>query len=163
MIISQIVAVSKNYVIGKDNKLPWSLPADENYFHEVTFGHTIIMGRKNFEANGKALEGRTNIVLTRNKNYVAPGCIMTHTIKEAIEIASNQGEKEIFIVGGGEIYRQSLDYTSRIYITVIDTVIEGNVTYPKLNMNQWKVISKHEFKADKENLFNHVYYIYERV
>ena len=120
------------------------------------------MGRKNYEANGRALPKRVNIVVTGKKKYEAPGCIVVHSIDEALQYAKNQGEDEAFIVGGGEIYKATLDLTNRIYLTIIETKIEGDTYFPELNFNDWKIVSEEFHKADSRNKFNYTFYIYER-
>lgn len=162
MIISHIVAVSKNYVIGQNNSLPWSLPADMAYFQKVTMGHNIIMGRKNFESEGGILSGRTNIIITSQPDYNVDGGIVAHSMNEALDICRENHEEEAFIIGGGEIYKQSLDMVDRIYITIIDVEIEGDVYYPKINFDDWNILSKRYYKHDQENVFDHTYYILER-
>lgn len=162
MIISQIAAISKNYVIGKNNQLPWHLPADMHYFKETTQGHFVIMGRKNYEAEGKPLPDRTNIIITRKENFSAPGCFVFKTIDEALEYCQDQNQQEIFIIGGGEIYKQTLEITQRIYLTIIDIEIDGDVFYPKLNFDDWQVLKKWDYKKDERNEFDHTYYVLER-
>ncbi|MEX0983141.1 MAG: dihydrofolate reductase [Bacteroidales bacterium] len=162
MILSHIVAVSKNFAIGKDNKLPWKMPEDMQYFHRVTKGHIVIMGRKNYEANHGALKGRTNIVITRNDNFSPNDAIVTDSIEHAIQIAEGHNPEEAFIVGGGEIYRQTLDLVDRIYITIIDTEVDGDAFYPKIDPNNYHIVSKIEKKADRVNPFDHTYYILEK-
>ena len=120
------------------------------------------MGRKNFEANGRPLPNRVNIVLTTRKKYIAHGCIVVHSIDEAIQYAIDQGEDEAFIVGGGEIYKATLDITERIYLTIIEAKIKGDTYFPELNPGNWKVVSEDFQKADLRNKFNYTFYIYER-
>lgn len=162
MILSHIVAVSTNFVIGKDNRLPWRMPEDMRYFHQVTDGHIVIMGRKNYEANGGALKGRTNIVITRNRSFTPEDAIVTDRIDKAINKAASFHPEEVFIVGGGEIYRQTLDLVHRIYITIIETEVDGDAYYPEIDPEQYHIISKTEKKADRENPFDHCYYILEK-
>ena len=162
MIISQIAAMSRNRVIGVDNALPWNMPNDLAYFFRVTKGHHIIMGRRNYEANGRALPDRVNIVITRNNSYHAPGCIVVETIEEALKYSQDNDQKEIFIVGGGEIYKATLDITDKIYLTIIDTELEGDVFFPKLNLNHWRMTFREAHSADESNPFNYTYYIYEK-
>jgi dihydrofolate reductase len=160
MIISHIVAVSKNFVIGKNNRLPWKMPADSKYFHDITMGHIVIMGRKNYEANKGALPGRTNIVISRKKNYkIAEESYLASSIEEALDIAKSMGDDEIFIVGGGEIYKETLKIINRIYITIIDTVAEGDTFYPEINIKDYQIISKIRNKSDRKNPFDFTYYI----
>jgi dihydrofolate reductase len=114
MIISQIAAVSLNHVIGVNNGLPWKMPRDTAYFKGKTMGHYIVMGRRNYEDEGEALPGRVNIVLTRNKEYIITDGIVVHQMEDAITIAEKAGEKELFIVGGEEIYKLAMPFTNRI-------------------------------------------------
>ncbi|HHJ09421.1 MAG TPA: type 3 dihydrofolate reductase [Bacteroidetes bacterium] len=160
--ISQIAAMSRNRVIGRDNTLPWHMPDDLAYFFRVTKERHIIMGRRNYEANGKALPGRVNIVVTRNKDYHAPGCIVVHSVQEALDYAKKQGEKEVFIVGGGVLYAATLDITDRIYLTLIDAYVEGDTFFPELDPKQWQVVFEEFHPADERNPYNYTFYIFER-
>src|ERR1700741_1047934 len=114
MILSIIVAIDENYGIGKDNQLMWHLPADLKFFKEKTMGHHMIMGRKTYESIGKPLPGRTTVIITRDKNYRAEGCIVVHSLEEAIEKAKINGDTEAMITGGAEIYRQAIPLTDII-------------------------------------------------
>lgn len=162
MIISQIVAVSTNNVIGVNNGLPWHMPTDMAYFRMKTWGHHIVMGRKNYEAEGNALPGRKNIVLTRNNHYSIPDGIVVNKIDDAIEIARKSGEKELFIVGGEEIYKLSIPFTDRVYLTKIHTEVNGDTYYPELDMNIWQQVSIDKRKADEQNLYDYHFIMYER-
>lgn len=162
MIISHIAAVSRNLVIGKNNKLPWKMPEDMRYFHKVTDGHIVIMGRKNYEANGKALRNRTNIVITRNKGFHPADAIVTDSVDKALDIARTFYPEEVFIVGGGEIYQQTLYVAERIYLTIIETEADGDTFYPKIDFSDYMVLSKNEKLADSQNPFDHTYYILQK-
>jgi len=131
VLISLIAAVASNGVIGKDNKLPWHLPADLQYFKKTTLGHPIIMGRKNYESIGRALPGRTNIVLTRNPSFAAEGIIKASSLKEAFEIAQKTGTEECFVIGGAEIYKEALPFCQKLYITRVHGIFEGNTFMPE--------------------------------
>jgi len=139
MIVSAIVAMANDQVIGKDNDLPWYLPADLKHFKKVTSGHHIIMGRKCFESIGKPLPKRTNIILSRNPYYVASNCIVTHDLQLALEIAYDNKEdeafNEAFIIGGGEIYKAALPQLDRLYITEVQVEVKGEnlVYFPEVN------------------------------
>ncbi|HYW95884.1 MAG TPA: dihydrofolate reductase [Bacteroidales bacterium] len=163
MILSHIVAVSRNFIIGKNNKLPWRMPSDARYFDDVTYGHAVIMGRKNYLANKNALPGRTNIVITHDKSFSLPDATVVHSIDDAVSMAREMGEEETFIVGGGEIYRQTLGIVDRIYITVIETEAEGDTFYPKIDFNDFNVISESKHKADKWNPFDWTYFLLGRM
>lgn len=162
MILSHIVAVSRNYVIGRNNKLPWRMPDDTQYFHKITAGHIVIMGRKNYEANKGALKNRSNIVISRNPGFRPKDAEVTSSVDEALALAKSYAPEEVFIVGGGEIYKITLPLVNRIYITIIDTFVEGDTFYPRINFKDYKIISEIERKADSRNPFPHTYYILEK-
>jgi dihydrofolate reductase len=153
MIISAIVAIGKNRVIGKGNKLLWKLPLEMKYFKETTMGHHIIMGRKTFESNGKPLPGRTSIVLTRNQNYRLPeGCFLSSSLKEALNLAQKRGETEAFIIGGAEIYKLSLPYLDKLYLTDVDFTAEGDAYFPEIDLDAWKIENEiHQPMSEKNS------------
>lgn len=160
MILSSIVAVAKNNVIGGDNKLLWHLPADLKHFKNITMDHTIIMGRKTFESIGKPLPGRKNIVISRNEDFKAEGCTVINNLQKAIQLCEK--EEEVFLIGGAEIFRQSLPAVDKIYITRIDHVFEGDVHFPELNFSDWKLVKYVKFHADEKNKFDYSFAEYER-
>lgn len=163
MIISAIVATDINNVIGKDNDIPWRLPADLKYFKRRTLNHHIIMGRKTFESIGRPLPKRTNIIVTRNPFYIASNCLVTSSIQEALQLAKDNGEEEVFIIGGGEIYRQSIALCNRVYLTLVDTVIEnGEVFFPELSTEEWEEISSETHQPDEKNEFTYTFKVFER-
>lgn len=130
MIISLIAAMAENRVIGRANKMPWSLPSDRKRFHAITRGYPIIMGRKTFESIGKPLSQRTNIVLTRQKDYRAPGAIIVHDLESAF--AACGGTDEVFICGGEEVFRETMSVAERIYLTIIHRKVEGDAYFPAI-------------------------------
>ncbi len=162
MIISQIVAASLNNVIGKNGSLPWKMPTDTAYFKAKTLGHHIVMGRRNYEAEGKALPGRVNIVLTRNLDFQISDGIVLHKLEDAIEHARNAGEKELFIVGGEEIYKLAMPFTDRIYLTRIHTEVDGDTFYPEIDYKIWQQVAIDKQKADNQNPFEYDFLVYER-
>ena len=163
MIVSQIVAVSENWIIGRNNGLPWTMPEDMAWFKRITMGHAVIMGRRNYQANGnKALPGRTNIVISRQKDLSLDDSIVVPSLDRAIEICESEGYEEVFIVGGGEIYRLSLPRTDRIYLTMIHADFEGDTSYPELDLDRWKMIHKEPRKADEDNPYDYTFYILEK-
>ena len=162
MIISTIVAVAKNNVIGKDNDIPWYLPADLKYFKKVTSGHHIIMGRKCFESIGRPLPKRTNIIITRNPFFVATNCIVTNSIEDALRIARDNGETEAFIIGGGQIYEMTQDYWDRVYLTEVDLEVDGDVYFPALDESTWDLVRTEAHQADDKNEHNYIFKTYER-
>lgn len=162
MIVSSIVATAKNSVIGHNNQIPWYLPADLKFFKKMTQHHHIIMGRKCFESIGNPLPNRTNIIVTRSPFFIVTGCIVAHSIDEALQIAADNDETEAFIIGGGEIYNQSIDYWDKIYWTEVDIEPAGDVFFPKLNMEEWKLQSKECHEVDEKNEHAYCFNIYER-
>ncbi len=162
MLVSAIVAVAQNGVIGKDNQIPWYLPADLKYFKKVTTGHHVIMGRKCFESIGRPLPNRTNVVITRDPFFVATGCLVVHSIEEALNLAFENEETEAFIIGGGEIYRQSLQYWDQIYFTEVDINPEGDIYFEPLD-DSWKLKSEDAHQKDEKNEFDYVYKVFERM
>ena len=166
MTISIIVAVSENNVIGRNNDLPWHLPADMKYFKDTTMGHCVVMGRKNFDSipdKYRPLDGRTNIVVTRQKDFRAEGIIIRHSIDDAISFAKNKNETECFIIGGGDIFAQSLRYCDRIYLTRIHHAFEGDVFFPVLPPGEWKEISRRDIAADEKNKYPFSFLIYSKL
>jgi dihydrofolate reductase len=148
MKISIIVAASANNVIGADGGLPWYLPEDLRRFKKTTMGKPMIMGRATFESIGRALPGRRSIVLTRQRNFDAEGCDVVPTIDAALASAGNADE--VMIIGGGEIYRQFLPIADRIYLTRVQTEINGDTSFPELDMSEWDVVAVEEYPAGDE-------------
>ncbi len=154
MIVAQIVAVAQNNVIGKDNDLIWRLPADLRHFKNITSGHHILTGRKNYESIGRPLPNRTTVIITRDKEYQAEGCVVCHSIEEAINYSKEENQERIFIMGGGEIYKQSLTLTDEIYLTEVKESFEGDTFYPKLITDEWIEESREKYKADEKNPYD---------
>lgn len=165
MIISLIAALTENRVIGKSNDLPWHLPDDMKYFMQTTLGHHVIMGRKNYEsipAKYKPLANRTNIVVTRQEEYDAPGCIVVNSISAGIDIAIDNHEAEVFIIGGAEIYSQSLAFANRLYLTEIQTSLEGDAFFPMFNKYEWNEVSRKHHPADGKHRYSFDFVVYEK-
>lgn len=162
MIISSIAAVAKNGVIGNDNDIPWRLSTDLKYFKKQTSGHHIIMGRKSFLSIGKPLPNRTNIIVTRDPYFIASNCVVVHSIPEALEIAHRNGETEAFITGGGTIYEQTMDIIDKLYLTHVDATPEGDVTFPEVNYDQWRLISEEEHSKSERDEYDFVFRVYQK-
>ena len=145
MKIAIIVAVSANNVIGVSGRLPWHLPEDLKRFRELTMGKPIIMGRATFESIGRPLPGRENIVLTRDLEYVAEGCVIAQNTEVALAIA--QGAREVMIIGGGEVYRQFLPTADKIYLTRVEVEVQGDTTFPEIDMSIWTEVSNEQYKS----------------
>jgi dihydrofolate reductase len=163
MRISQIVAASLNNVIGKDNGLPWHMPVDAAYFREKTWGHHVVMGRRNYEAEGKPLPGRVNIVLTRKSGLSLRGALVMQQIEDAIAFAESRKENELFIIGGAKIYQLAMPFTDRIYLTRIHAVIDGDTFYPEPEWKNWQETSRLGHKKDTSNPYDYDFLVYDRI
>ncbi|CAM4233169.1 dihydrofolate reductase [Bacillus manliponensis] len=159
--ISLLVAMDKNRVIGKDNDLPWRLPADLAYFKTVTMGHHIIMGRKTFESIGRPLPGRTNVVITRNKDYKVEGCQVIHAIDD-VKKMSEETNEELFVIGGAEIFKEVLSFADRLYITKIEEEFEGDTFFPEVNENEWEEVFMEQGVTDEKNPYTYYFCRYEK-
>lgn len=155
--ISMIAAVAGNGVIGKDNRLPWNLPADMAYFKKVTLGHAVVMGRKTFESIGRPLPGRRNIILTGNRNYHPENCIIMHSVEEVLEYSR---DRDIFIIGGAKAYKSFMNHARMLYITLIDRDFEGDAFFPEIDKNNWAVVSQTEWEKDDINGYRYCYIVY---
>ena len=149
MKISIIVAMAENRVIGRDNGLPWHLPADLKHFKAITMGKPIIMGRKTWESIGRPLPGRTNIVVTRSPDYTAEGCVVVHSFEQALAAAAQHDEA--MVIGGAEFYRQVLPQANTLYLTLVHETIEGDTYFPALDETQWQEVERTDFEADEQN------------
>ena len=163
MTISLIVAASENNAIGKNNKLLWNLPNDLKFFKNTTWGFPVIMGRKTFEEVNKPLPGRTNIVVTSNSDWHAAGTITTGNINEAIAKAAETNSKQAFIIGGGEIYKQSMEIADIIYITRVHAQLEGDTFFPEIDESKWKLTSNQDFVADEKHAYNYSFQIWKKI
>lgn len=162
MIVSAIVAKAKDNVIGKDNDIPWYLPADLKYFKKTTLNHHIIMGRKCFQSIGKPLPKRTNIIVTRNPFYIVSNCYIASSVEEALEIAHDNGEEEAIIIGGGEIYKLTQKLWDKLYITEVHAEIEGDIFFPKIDTKKWVKVSEESHQKDAKHEFDYSFLVYEK-
>lgn len=156
MNISIIVAAAENNVIGKDNDMPWRLSADLKRFKKLTMGHHIIMGRKTFESIGKPLPGRTSVIITRNKDYKQDGCIVVHSLQEALQTISDE---EVFIIGGGEIYNIAFPMANKLYLTRVHVSLEGDTCIPEVD-ETWKEVEREDFQKDEKNQYDYSFIDY---
>ncbi|MGE7759810.1 dihydrofolate reductase [Peribacillus sp. NPDC097895] len=159
--ISLIVAMDQNRVIGKNNQLPWHLPADLQYFKKVTMGHPIVMGRKTFESIGRVLPGRENVIVTRNQDFKAEGCVVLHDILQ-IKTYADDSDKEVFVIGGAEIFKEIMPVTDRLYITEIHETFEGDTFFPLINEKEWDKISSIQGIMDEKNRYAHDFIILQK-
>lgn len=162
VILSLLVAASENNVIGKDNQLPWHLPNDLKYFKNQTWGMPILMGRKTFQSIGKPLQGRKSIVITRNQSWQHEGVYAVHSIDEAIEKAKAYGAKEIFVIGGAEIFNSSFLKADRIYLTRVHHNFDGDAFFPEVKVDDWDLVQNRFCAADEKNVYAHTFQVWER-
>jgi len=155
-----VVATANNRVIGKDNDMPWHLPADLAYFKQTTLGKPIIMGRKTYESIGRPLPGRQNIVISRDVNYQAEGVNVVSSVDAALALVTDV--EEVMVIGGGAIYEHCLPAAHRLYITHIEAEIQGDTQFPFYDTNVWKKISSSKRLADDKNAYNLDFCIYEK-
>ena len=160
MHLSIIVAMGKNRVIGKNGMLPWHISSDLKNFKKITMGKPILMGRKTYESIGRPLPGRENIILTKNKNYFAEGCIVKNTIDEVFLYC--QKVPELMIMGGAALYEQTLYKATRLYITEVNATTDGDVFFPEFDRNEWVEISRNSFEASENDDFDYIFKILER-
>ena len=159
MTISFIVAKAKNNVIGKDNQLIWHLPADLKYFKKMTMGRTVIMGRKTYDSMGKPLPGRMNVIITRQKNFHPDGVIVEPSIESALK---DLKVEEVFIIGGGEIFKHAMPFADKMYVIEIDESFEGDVYFPEINPKEWEIIESVPYPKDEKNIYDFSINTYRR-
>lgn len=164
MVISAIAAMSLDRAIGVHNQIPWYMPEDLKYFKRMTLGRHILMGRKNLESlDNRPLPKRTNLIVTRNPFFIVQGGLVVHSVEEGIQYAADQGEEELFIIGGEQIYRAAWPYLDRIYLTVIDTTVpDADVFFPVIGLKEWLLISSEDHAADDKNPYNYSFKVYHR-
>ncbi|MDQ2719024.1 MAG: dihydrofolate reductase [Bacteroidota bacterium] len=161
--ISHIVAASENNIIGIKNGLPWKLSNDFKYFKNKTWGMPVIMGRNTFESLKKDLPGRINIVVTKKSGWQPENVFVAHNISDAIKKAVESDAREIFIIGGGQIFKQTIEMTNRVYLTRVHTTIEGDTSYPELESSKWKRLRAESFPADEKNNFPYTFEVWEKI
>jgi dihydrofolate reductase len=154
---SLIVAMASNSVIGRKGGIPWKIPGEQKLFKKITTGHSMIMGRRTYESIGRALPGRTSIVVTRQANYAAPDCIVVNDLKEALQ-ACPSGESEVFIIGGGQVYRETIASADRLYLSVLPRAVPGDTYFPAFSESDFRVVTSDFIDAVEPYHF----YIYER-
>lgn len=160
MTITLIAAIAKDNALGKDNDLIWHLPEDLKRFKKTTSGHHIIMGRKTFESIGKPLPNRTTVIITRNDNYKAEGCLVVHSLDAALAISET--EKEVFIIGGAQIYKEAIEIADKLDITEVHESFEADVYFPNINIAVWNEVKREDFKPDAKNKHPFSFVSYKR-
>jgi len=163
--VALIWAMAENRVIGIDNKLPWYLPKDLQFFKKSTWAKSVIMGRKTHESIGRPLPGRTNIIVTRDTSFTAEGCKVVHSLTEALELADQccliDGGEEIVIMGGAEIYQQALPYAKKLYITRVHADVEGDAYFPEFDLAPWQEVFHEHCPAEGTGEYDYGFYIYQ--
>ncbi len=159
-LISIIAAMAENRVIGRNNALPWHLPEDLKRFKRLTLGHAVIMGRRNYESIARPLPGRRNIVVTRHPDYAAPGCVVVHSLDEALSAAGD--DEEIFVIGGAELYAQFLPRAARLYLTLVHAEVDGDTLFPAFDWNEWRETARERHAADARHAYAYSFVVLER-
>jgi len=161
MRLALIAAMAGNRVIGRDNQLPWRLSADLRHFKALTMGKPVIMGRNTHESIGKPLPGRSNIVVTRDPHYRAPGCQVVHSLEQALQAAA--GHAEVMVIGGAELYRQTLQRADRLYLTLVKAEVQGDALFPELDWSRWRELQRESHPADTSNEYDYDFVVLERI
>jgi dihydrofolate reductase len=159
-LISLIVAMAKNRVIGADGRIPWHLPNELRLFKSLTMGHHIVMGRKTYESIDRLLPGRTTVIVTHQRDYTVPGAIVAHSIDEAL--AACAGDEEIFVIGGADLFRETLPRADRLYLTIVDAEPEGDTFMPEIDMSAWRETSSQSLAPDEKHAHAYRLAVYDR-
>lgn len=160
--VTLVVAMGKNNAIGKENLMPWHLPNDLQHFKRLTLGHPVIMGRKTYESIGKALPGRTNIVISRRDGWFQEGILIVGSLKEAMKFAQKIDD-EIFIIGGGEIFRQTIEAADRLEVTEVEASPDADVFFPKIDPKIWGLVKEEHHTQDDRHAYDYTFKTYERL
>lgn len=155
-----IAAAAQNNALGKDNKLLWHLPDDFKHFKNYTTGHFIIMGRKTFETFPKLLPNRTHVIITRQKGYMAQGCIVVHSLQEALQVVPKN--QDIFIIGGAEIYKQALPLAQKIELTRVHYNFDADAFFPEINLSEWNLVQEKHHPKDEKHQYSFTFQTFER-
>lgn len=158
--VSLIAALAENRVIGRNNTLPWRLPADLKRFRRLTTGHPVILGRKNYESIGRPLPDRTNIVVTRDRDYRAPGCVVVDSLDAAFAAAGDA--QEIFVIGGAELYAQTLGRADRLHLTLVHAAVPGDTYFPEFDLGEWRETGRERHEPDANHAYAYSFVTYDR-
>ncbi len=156
-----VVAMSENRAIGKDNQLLWQMPADLQHFKKITMGKPILMGRKTYQSIGRPLPGRTNVIVTRDENFKADGCVVVHSIEAALMAVEDQ--EEICVIGGAELFQQMLPLVEKIYLTIVHHEFAADTFFPEINVAEWKEIEKVTHEADEKNKYAYDFLVLQKI
>ena len=157
-----LVAMDEGRVIGKNGKIPWRLSSDLKRFRSLTSGYPVIMGRNTFESIGKPLPGRENIILTRDKEFKRDGCYAVGSLKEALDLVASFNKEKIFIIGGGQVYKETLPFADEIELTLVDARLDGDTFFPEIKEIDWEEMKKEKHQADSENEYDYQYITYNK-
>lgn len=163
--IALIWAMARNRVIGRANALPWRLPADMQHFRRLTLQHPVLMGRRTFESLRRPLADRTNIIISRDPTYSAPGCLVAHTIDEAVTTATSHlpaDDPQLFVIGGENLYSQMLPRANRLYVTLVEADVDGDARFPEFDWSEWREIERQRHPADEKNPYACTFVTLER-
>jgi dihydrofolate reductase len=161
-----IWAMARNRVIGQGNALPWRLPADLQHFRELTSGHPVLMGRKTFESLGRPLPNRTNIVISSRADYAPPGCLVAHSLEQALALALPhvpRHDPQIFVIGGAQLYVQMLPRADRLYVTLVETEVAGDAWFPEFDLGAWRETQREAHPGNEKNLYPYTFLTLERI
>ncbi|HWB26853.1 MAG TPA: dihydrofolate reductase [Chitinophagaceae bacterium] len=164
MLVSLVVAASENNAIGKQNKLLWYLPNDLKFLKNLTWGMPVVMGRKTFESvDSKPLKGRVNIIITRQKDFEAPGIVVVNSLKDALFFTAENDYKELMVLGGAQIYEEAMPKADRIYLTRVHAFFEeADAFFPEIEEKKWKLVSNRDFPADEKHQYPYSFEVWER-
>lgn len=160
MRVSLIAAVAENGVIGRDNGLPWRLPSDLKHFRRLTTGHAVISGRRNYESIGRPLPERLNIVVTHRAGYHAAGCVVVHTLEDAFRAAGDR--PEVFVIGGADLYAQTLDRAQRLHLTEVHAAVAGDTRFPEFDRSAWREVARERHEPDDRHAYAYSFVTLER-
>jgi len=152
--------MSRNRVIGANNRIPWRLPDEQQLFKKLTMGHHIVMGRKTYESIGRLLPGRTTVIVSRQRGYAVPGAIVAHSLKDAMNAAAR--DEELFVIGGAELFREALPIADRLHLTIVDAEPSGDTFMPEIDLSVWQLISTAQHPADDRHVHGYSYALYEK-
>ncbi len=159
--VAIIVAVAKDNVIGAKNNIPWYCPEDLKYFKRTTLGSPVLMGRKTYQSlKIKPLPGRQNIVVTRDPELVCKGCDVVTSLESGLRLASE--EEKLFVIGGADIYQQSMNLAEQLYITYVDVKVEGDQFFPEIDLSEWSLVQEQAYRADEKNQYNMIFKVFSR-
>ena len=158
--ISLIVAMTSNRIVGRSGKLPWHITEDLRRFNQLTTGHTIVMGRKTYESIGRALPGRNSIVITRQADFAPTGVQTVHDLEDALRLAAD--DDEIFVIGGAQIYELALPYAERLYVTLVNADIEGDTVFPEINWDEWELVEDSGVQSSRTAPFSYSCQVFQK-